>query len=197
MSNPISNFFSKLSLLEWIVLLLMILVGILSRAYLSDYPNFKPIAAFILMGGFLFRNWLVVLVAMLTVMFLTDYRIATYEWSNMVANYASLAIAVLLGVMLRRTWGVELRGWSWVPGFAVASVLMSVTFFLLSNGAVWLFADYYPKTWSGLMTCYQAGLPFFRGTLLGDLCFTMATVGIYYVARNLWPVVGAKPVQTA
>jgi hypothetical protein len=30
----------------------------------------------------------------------------------------------------------------------------------------------YPKTLAGLMTCYAMAIPFFRGTLAGDLVFT-------------------------
>jgi hypothetical protein len=48
----------------------------------------------------------------------------------------------------------------------------SVSFYLLSNFAVWSAYDMYPKTLSGLMTCYAMAIPFFRGTLVGDLVFT-------------------------
>ena len=50
----------------------------------------------------------------------------------------------------------------------------SVSFFLLSNFAVWAVWDMYPRTVSGLMTCYAAGLPFFRRAVAGDLLFTTA-----------------------
>jgi hypothetical protein len=35
----------------------------------------------------------------------------------------------------------------------------------------------YPKTFSGLMTSYAAGLPFFRGTVESDLFFSIAMFG--------------------
>lgn len=50
----------------------------------------------------------------------------------------------------------------------------SVSFFLLSNFAVWAVWDMYPRTVSGLMTCYAAGIPFFRRAVAGDLLFTAA-----------------------
>jgi hypothetical protein len=54
-----------------------------------------------------------------------------------------------------------------------AALAGSVSFFLLSNFAVWAaWGDLYPMTFSGLMACYAAGLPFFRRALEGDLVFT-------------------------
>ena len=35
----------------------------------------------------------------------------------------------------------------------------------------------YPRTAAGLMTCYGAGLPFFRHGVIGDLLFTAAMFG--------------------
>jgi len=51
----------------------------------------------------------------------------------------------------------------------------SVSFFVISNFAVWgAWGDMYPKTFSGLMACYSAGVPFFRRSVEGDLLFTCA-----------------------
>jgi hypothetical protein len=54
-----------------------------------------------------------------------------------------------------------------------AALASSVSFFLLSNFAVWAaWTDTYPRSLSGLMTCYAVGLPYFRRGLAGDLLFT-------------------------
>ena len=59
-----------------------------------------------------------------------------------------------------------------VIGAALAS---SVSFFVISNFATWAaWDDLYPKTLSGLMTAYAAGVQFFRQALEGDLLFTVA-----------------------
>jgi hypothetical protein len=72
-----------------------------------------------------------------------------------------------LGSTLRRNGGA-LR----IMGSALAG---SVVFFLVSNFAVWAaWKDLYPMTFAGLMTCYYAGLPFFRRAVEGDLFFTAA-----------------------
>jgi hypothetical protein len=56
-----------------------------------------------------------------------------------------------------------------VLGAALAS---SVSFFLISNFAVWAAYNMYPKTFAGLLTSYTLALPFFRNAVEGDLLFT-------------------------
>lgn len=54
----------------------------------------------------------------------------------------------------------------------------SVSFFLISNFAVWAAWDMYPRTFAGLMTCYAAGVPFFRRAVAGDMLFTAVMFGV-------------------
>ena len=56
-----------------------------------------------------------------------------------------------------------------VIGAALAS---SISFFVISNFMVWVAGTMYPKTWAGLLTCYEVAVPFFRHTFEGDLLFT-------------------------
>ena len=58
-----------------------------------------------------------------------------------------------------------------VIGAALAS---SISFFLVSNFTVWATGTMYPMTWAGLLTCYDAAIPFFRHTFEGDMLFTVA-----------------------
>jgi len=86
-----------------------------------------------------------------------------FSWDHLV-TWAWYAAILWLGTSLRNNT-TPLR----VIGAALAS---SVSFFLLSNLAVWACWDMYPKTFSGLMTSYTLALPFFRHALEGDLLFT-------------------------
>ena len=61
----------------------------------------------------------------------------------------------------------------WVPVIG-AGLASSVSFYLVSNLAVWASTDLYPKNLLGLQECYIAALPFFRHALAGDLIFTTA-----------------------
>ncbi|MFY9559742.1 MAG: DUF6580 family putative transport protein [Terriglobales bacterium] len=66
-----------------------------------------------------------------------------------------------------------------------AALTGSVSFFLISNFGVWAATSMYPKTVSGLMTCYAAGLPFFRRGMEGDLLFTAVMFGVPMAAGAL------------
>ncbi len=77
-----------------------------------------------------------------------------------------------------------IKGFSAVR-IGAASLTASVSFFLISNFAVWMvWRDMYPKTFNGLMACYVAGLPFFRSTVASDLLFTAAFFGIGYLVSR-------------
>ena len=88
-----------------------------------------------------------------------------FSWDHFV-TWAWYAAILWLGTNLREN-AKPLR----VVGAALAS---SISFFLLSNFAVWACWDMYPKTWSGLMSSYTLALPFFRNAVEGDLLFTCA-----------------------
>ena len=88
--------------------------------------------------------------------------------------WAWYAAILLLGTQLH-----ENSSWLRVAGAALAS---SVSFFILSDLAVWAFGTMYPKTWSGLVSCYVAALPFFRRGLAGDMLFTAVMFGLPAIA---------------
>lgn len=98
-----------------------------------------------------------------------------FSWDQFV-TWAWYAAILWLGANLRENASLrESRDWLRVGGAALAS---SVSFFVVSNFAVWACWNTYPKTLSGLMTCYAAGLPFFRRGVAGDLFFTALMFGL-------------------
>jgi hypothetical protein len=61
-----------------------------------------------------------------------------------------------------------------------AAVAGSVVFFLVSNFGSWVEqAMPYGYSLEGLGNCYQAGLPFYRGTLASDLLYTGVLFGLH------------------
>lgn len=68
---------------------------------------------------------------------------------------------------------------------AGASLAGSVSFFLISNFAVWA-AGYigYPKTFSGLTAAYVAAIPFFQRGIASDLFFSAVFFGIGALAAQ-------------
>ena len=68
-----------------------------------------------------------------------------------------------------------------------AGLVGSVLFFLITNAAAWLVLPEYTKDVAGLINSYVAGLPFFRGTLTGDLLFTTVFFGSFKLAEFRFP----------
>jgi hypothetical protein len=98
-------------------------------------------------------------------------------WHNTIAfTWTAFVLTGLIGWWVRRQP---------VPGRIVAGALGgSLLFFLLTNFGVWLVGGLYPLTTEGVWRCYVAALPFFRGTLLGDLAYTMVFFGSYALATG-------------
>ena len=87
-----------------------------------------------------------------------------FSWDQLVV-WAWYAAIIWLGTALRNRQRP-------LPILA-AALTSSVSFFVLSNFAVWASSTgLYPKTMDGLITCYAIAVPFFRQALEGDLLFT-------------------------
>lgn len=56
----------------------------------------------------------------------------------------------------------------YVAGAAVGS---AASFFIVSNFGVWLAGTLYPHTWTGLVACYIAAIPFFGRELASNAVF--------------------------
>jgi hypothetical protein len=153
---------------------LFVIFAVLARMPFMPHPwNFTPVAAALLyFGARGSRRQLWVPFALLAAsdVILTKFVYSyQFSWDHFV-TWAWYAAILLFGTRLR-----ENSSWLRVGGAALAS---SVSFFVVSNFAVWACWNMYPKTLSGLMTCYAAGLPFFRRGLAGDLLFTAAMFGL-------------------
>jgi hypothetical protein len=72
-----------------------------------------------------------------------------------------------------------------VPRLVACSALASLAFFLLSNGAVWLFSPMYSPDLAGLSRCFTNALPFFRNTFAGDLTWTAVLFSAHALLTTL------------
>jgi Family of unknown function (DUF6580) len=94
---------------------------------------------------------------------------------DLVVTWAWYAGMVLLGGLAHKATALRI---------GATSLAASVSFFLVSNFAVWAVWNMYPKTASGLATCYVAGLPFFRNGVVSDLFFVALFFGIGYLVSH-------------
>ena len=110
----------------------------------------------------------------LATLFVSDLIIGFYHPLVMVSVYGSFALYGLFGKMAENN----------ITGLVFASVVAAFSFFLITNFAVWIASDWYPKTVQGLLSAYAMGLPFFRNTLIGDICYTALFGHMYEVFAN-------------
>jgi hypothetical protein len=147
---------------------IFILFAVVFR-FLPHPMAFTPVgAALLFFGARGPRRQLWVPLAMLAasdVILTTLYYRYPFSWDHFV-TWAFYAGMLWLGTTLKQNAG-PLR----ILGSALAG---SISFFLISNFAVWAAWNMYPRTVAGLMTCYEAGIPFFRHGVAGDLLFTAA-----------------------
>ena len=132
--------------------------------------NFTPIAAVALFSGVYLGGKYAFSVPLLA-MFLSDIFLGFYDWKLMLVVYGSFTLVGLMGLMIKKR-----KNPMTVLGGTLAA---SISFFLITNFAVWQFSFWYPKTLSGLFQCYLLALPFFRSALLGDLFYTGVLFGTY------------------
>lgn len=169
---------------RYILAIAVVLMAFAALRLLINIPNFSPIGAIALMGGaLLFRNKLGIIITF-GVLILSDVLMASansmyseYLFSTtMVAVYFSFLVIFLVGKRLAK----NLR----LTNVVLYSFVAAILFFLVTNAASWLAYDFYPKNFSGLLMSYEAGLPFFRNTLISQLVFSTAIYGVYYLVLS-------------
>jgi hypothetical protein len=162
---------------------LFVVIAVLWRVLISafNYPlGFAPVGAALLFFGARMdrkRLWIPLALLIGSDLYLT---LAYYGYELTPDHFVTWAwyTAILgLGTLLKEnSKPLRLLG---------ASLTTSVSFFLVSNFAVWLVWNMYPKTWEGLVQCYVAAIPFFRNGVAGDLLFTALFFGTPVLVKAL------------
>lgn len=163
---------------------LIILAAITSR-FIPHPPNFTPIAGIALFGGAYYSDKKLALIIPLLAMFLSDLFIGFH--SLMLFVYLSFAIITFLGFLLREKISVL--------KLASITIAGSVIFFIITNFAVWLVGNMYPKTILGLINCYTAAIPFFKNSLVGDLFYTAILFSMFEILKNYFYVLKEAKIE--
>ena len=180
------------------VITLMIIFAAMSRL-LPHPPNFAPIGGMALFGAAYFakRYWafIVPIVAMwISDLVLTNVVFGHYFdrfvwfYAGSLFTYGAFALIVLLGMLALK----KVR----IPNLIASALGASVIFFLVSNFGVWLSWSMYPKTFSGLMACYTAGISFFHNTIMGDLVYTGVLFGAFEFSVRRFPQLRLQTVES-
>ena len=159
---------------------------------LPHIPNFAPITAMALFGGvYLSRRYalLVPIAAMLIsdylLLYINPYSAHPFNFSQIYgpfAGFTSTSWAVYASFLVSGGAGLWLREHKNVTHVFLTSLFCSIQFFLVTNAAVWMMGAY-DRSILGLWESYVAGLPFLRGTMLGDMFYTGLLFGSYECVR--------------
>lgn len=150
--------------------------------------NLSPLGAMFLFSGATFRSKRDSLLVPMAALLLSDFAASRFLHGATVAWFSPWKCAAFLLIALI---GWVLRDRITLGGVLGASMGGAVAFFLITNFGVWASWTMYPPTWSGLVACYTAGLPFFRETLVGDLGYSALLFGSYEWLRRRRPALAA------
>lgn len=170
----------------------MIIGSVLLRL-VPHMPNFAPVTGIGLFGG-AYLNKKIAILLPLTVMVISDYLLLYISPFTMSADFSRVyPITALFRADTAFVWGSFLISsliGLWLrnhkkPALVVgATLLASVQFFLITNFGVWVVGAY-SRGLDGLIQSYIMGLPFLKGTILGDLVYTSAFFGVYEFSQRV------------
>lgn len=155
-----------------------------------DWSGFSPVIAIALFSGMIIKqkparmtrsdgdmSFMLPLLALFisdaVIQLLYSQNLFPYAgfYSGQWENYLILLVSTLIG------WALKGRNYSSLIAGAIAA---PTVFFLLSNFGVWMGPQVtYTKDFIGLMNCYEAGLPFYRNSLIATLLFLPVILFVY------------------
>jgi len=160
------------------LLALILGVGIL-RLYIP-IPNFSPIAAMALTGGYLLGKNKWAFIVPISGLFISDLFLGLVSKANadylfsisFVFVYISSILTVLIGSYVKKSG-------SWTK-LAVAAIFSSVIYYLITNFGAWLYDPIYTKDMAGLLQSYAAGLVFYKQQFFGSFFFNHVMATLFF-----------------
>lgn len=171
------------------VLLSLIVFAAFSRV-IPHPANFSPLGAIALFGAAYFkRSWQSLVIPILTVwlsdLFINNiiykayYPTFTFFYDGFLWTYMSYVLIGLYGMLVLKK--IDLK--RIITGITGATAI----FFFVSNIGCWAGNTNYSQTFSGLVDCYIAGIPYLSGTILGDVCYGIVLFGGFSLAQHQFP----------
>lgn len=170
------------------LLIAVVLIALGAAARLLPHEaNFAPIAAMALFGAVYLKPRHALLVPF-AALFISDLFLGFDSFNSRLSVYGAFLLVGLIGLAVRK----HKTALTVVGG----SLLGSVAFFLITNFVFFYPPVMYAHDLAGQLSSYYNALPFFRGTLFGDLFYTGVFFGAYelatYLARKKTPPVLAN-----
>jgi len=171
------------------VIILLILFASFSRI-IPHMPNFTPIGAIALFGGAYLKNkyhaflipiaslWLSDLI--LNNFIFTFYSDFTWFYPGFLWQYISFTLIIVLGYFFLKKINFK--------NVFITAISSSLLFFIITNFGVWISGSMYTLDFQGLITCYVMALPFFKGTLLGFMCYSAFLFGVLEFSKHKFEI---------
>src|SRR6266404_6447547 len=166
-----------------------IAAGLLIQSGTTWLSNFAPFAAIALCSAAYFPTKLKFSLP-LVALFVSDVILNSYYGAPiftplMLCRYLALAVVGCIGLALQNRASFK----TLLP----ASIIGSVTFYVITNAFAWLSDPGYVKNFGGLIQALTVGLPqysstpswmFFRNSIASDLFFTLLFVACMHFGRK-------------
>ncbi len=177
--------------LKFPVLCMLLLLAVASR--LIPHPaNFAPMGAMALFGSAYFsRKYLAILLPIIAtwlsdlfinnVIYAQYYPNFTWFYDGFYWQYGTYVLIGLLGLLIFKK--VNLKR------VLTGSLVSALIFFLITNLGCWIGNPTYPQNITGLLECYAMGIPFLKGTLLGDLFYCGILFGSFEFLKYKVPAI--------
>ncbi len=168
-----------------IVGIALIVVGVVSRLLLHEW-NFVALWAIAIFAAAYYKSIVAMIAIPVSALLLSDLVLnntiqreyfaqdkgvilwGSYIWWSI---FSIVLIVFFAYKFLKKVRPLNLLG------VTLGSTLI---FFLISNFGVWLGSVHYAQSLSGLISCYEMGLPFFfKGTLIGTVSWVIIIFGSY------------------
>jgi len=156
----------------------IIILAIVSR-FVPHLANAAPVTALAIFAAVYLPKKQAIAIPLI-VRFVSDIFLGFFAWPLMIAVYTSHLAGVLLGLWIKKSKANTNSFWFKIFGSGLAS---GIIFFLVTNFA-FLYQSY-PHNLGGIMQSYINGLPFLRGTLIGDVGYTVGLFAAYALAKKL------------
>lgn len=141
-------------------------------------PNFSPLSSVLIFSAFLAPNKKMATWPLLALL-ASDLVLGFYHWNVMSAVYLATALNIVIGYGLKknpRTLNV-----------LSAAMLSAISFFLITNLAVWASSNWYAKDFNGLMYCFTLAIPFFKSTLASNILYSSLLFSVYSLVTAKLP----------
>ena len=171
-----------------LVFVLLIIAAAFYRVWDNRPLGFAPQIAMALFAGSVIKDKRFSFIVPLLSMFVSDllYHFLYTQgltdikgfYEGQLTNYILFTAITVIGFFIKNNK---------IGSIILGSVAGVVFYFVLSNFLVWFGGGLdinnqpYPRSFSGLMTCFTEGLPFLRGSLLATLLFSGIFFGSYYI----------------